>query len=211
MARSRFDKLDDDERAEILREAGETFAENGYGEASLNAIIERAGISKGSLYYYFENKEDLFVTVVERATDRVLEQIGGVSLEDLTADRFWEELEGLSHRAFEHLTSDRWYVRLGRTLYRMRDRDADNPSRVVFERMRTWVERFVERGRQLGVVRDDMPRDLLVEIAMAVGEAEDRWLLEHFDDLSDEELEREVGRMIHLYRCMLEPEERDDS
>lgn len=46
-ARSRFGNLDDEEQEKILRNAGEEFADKGYAEASLNAIIEKAGISKG--------------------------------------------------------------------------------------------------------------------------------------------------------------------
>ena len=67
MARARFQKLSPEKQEAILAAAADEFAERGYGAASLNRIIERAGSSKGSLYYYFDDKADLLRTVVERA------------------------------------------------------------------------------------------------------------------------------------------------
>ena len=45
------------------RAALDEFAAHGFHDASLNRIIEAAGISKGSMYYYFDGKEDLFAHV----------------------------------------------------------------------------------------------------------------------------------------------------
>ncbi len=75
MARSRFDKLEPKKQEAILTAAAAEFAERGFGAASLNRIIKRARTSKGSLYYYFNDKADLFATVVERALTRVLQEV----------------------------------------------------------------------------------------------------------------------------------------
>ena len=49
----------------ILRAAFDEFATHGFSTASLNRIIDAAGISKGSMYYYFDSKEALFIAVME--------------------------------------------------------------------------------------------------------------------------------------------------
>jgi len=46
--------------AEILAAAIEVFAESGFAAAKLTEIARRAGVSKASVYLYFETKEDLF-------------------------------------------------------------------------------------------------------------------------------------------------------
>lgn len=52
-------------RQKILKAAADLFLEYGYGETSVDAIVERSGGSKATLYSYFPNKEDLFYAVVD--------------------------------------------------------------------------------------------------------------------------------------------------
>jgi AcrR family transcriptional regulator len=54
MVRSRFARLPPEQQQVILRAALEEFAARGFHDASLNRVIEAAGISKGSMYYYFD-------------------------------------------------------------------------------------------------------------------------------------------------------------
>lgn len=49
----------------ILRAAAQVFAEQGYQAATMEAIAERAGIGKGTVYEYFRNKQELFFAVFE--------------------------------------------------------------------------------------------------------------------------------------------------
>jgi AcrR family transcriptional regulator len=52
---------------EIVEAALEVFAEKGFAAAKLDDIARRAGISKGSLYLYFETKEEIFRAVARAA------------------------------------------------------------------------------------------------------------------------------------------------
>jgi AcrR family transcriptional regulator len=54
-------------REAILTAATDEFAAYGLGGARVDRIAERAGINKRMLYYYFGQKEDLFLAVLERA------------------------------------------------------------------------------------------------------------------------------------------------
>lgn len=69
-----FEKIPQEKRERILRVAREEFADNGFENTSIQKIAKRSGISVGSVYKYFENKENLFTVVV---------QDGLSSLEDL--------------------------------------------------------------------------------------------------------------------------------
>ena len=60
----RFHKLDLAKQRELLDAAAMELAENGYEGASIASVVERAGASKSAVYYYFEDKEDLFQTVL---------------------------------------------------------------------------------------------------------------------------------------------------
>ena len=51
-------------RQRILREAAREFARLGFDQANINVIAEQAGIGKGTIYLYFENKRDVFVEML---------------------------------------------------------------------------------------------------------------------------------------------------
>lgn len=63
----RFKKIPVAEQARILQAAMEEFANNGYRRASTNTIVEAAGIPKGTLFYYFGSKKNLFFYVLDNA------------------------------------------------------------------------------------------------------------------------------------------------
>jgi AcrR family transcriptional regulator len=64
MTQPRWQRRAEDRPREICAAALEVFAEKGFAAARLQEIARRAGISKGTLYLYFADKEDLFRAVV---------------------------------------------------------------------------------------------------------------------------------------------------
>jgi AcrR family transcriptional regulator len=68
MLREEFDRIDDLEQAAI-----QEITDKGYEKASINRIIKEAGISKGTFYYHFRSKEELFFFIVEKAMNKKIE------------------------------------------------------------------------------------------------------------------------------------------
>ncbi len=62
-------------RAAILRAAAEIFFAVGYEAASMATICERVGGSKQTVYNYFRNKQDLFITLIEELLAEVLQPL----------------------------------------------------------------------------------------------------------------------------------------
>jgi AcrR family transcriptional regulator len=56
-------------RAALLDAAAKVFASHGYGGASVDRIVQTAGLSKGTFYWHFESKEELFLALVEERID----------------------------------------------------------------------------------------------------------------------------------------------
>jgi AcrR family transcriptional regulator len=61
---AKFQRRAEDRPREICSAALEVFSERGFAAARLDEIARRAGVSKGTLYLYFKDKEDLFRAVV---------------------------------------------------------------------------------------------------------------------------------------------------
>ncbi|MBI1362484.1 MAG: TetR family transcriptional regulator [Proteobacteria bacterium] len=59
------DTRNEDKHRAILRAAEELFMQNGYATTSMDAIADHAGVSKQTIYAHFQNKENLFVGMME--------------------------------------------------------------------------------------------------------------------------------------------------
>jgi AcrR family transcriptional regulator len=59
-----------DARGALLDAATKVFAAHGYAGASVDRIVREAGFSKGTFYWHFESKEDLFLALVEERIDQ---------------------------------------------------------------------------------------------------------------------------------------------
>lgn len=207
--RPRFTKLTEDKQSSILDAAAEEFAARGYEGASFNKIIERAGISKGAAYYYFEDKEDLYATVFEQKMDQLLELAGELEIEELESEAFWRDLAEAGRSSMRQLQGHPYIIAFFRHVFAYAGGNPD--SRVVKAMMaygRGRIADFLERGVELGMIRDDLPRDLLVELTLGLGLTLDRWLFERFASMSDEEMDIFVDKVTDLYRSMLSPKEK---
>lgn len=72
---SKFLSLDQEKQDRILNAALKEFANKGFQNASTNEIVKEAGISKGLLFHYFNNKKDLFVFLYNHFIDLMIKEI----------------------------------------------------------------------------------------------------------------------------------------
>src|SRR3954468_9438563 len=88
----RWRRLPEERPRQILAAALEVFGEHGLATARLDDIAKRAGLSKGTIYLYFSNKEELFremvrqliVTQIEEG-EREFNELENSAEESLTA------------------------------------------------------------------------------------------------------------------------------
>jgi AcrR family transcriptional regulator len=91
-----------DRRTEILKSAAAAFRRRGYHGASVDEIASTLAMTKGNLYYYFRNKEDILYACHEYSLDILLLLMHKVQDEPIAAD---EKLRKLI-LAFVHLILD---------------------------------------------------------------------------------------------------------
>ena len=134
----------DARRSQILKGARAAFAEYGYDGATVKRLEEATGLSRGAIFHYFENKNDLFVALALDMNTR----FGDILLES-----------GLDE-AFRALTAENpeWLAVLIETESRMRH-DEDFVRRLTSKaadagpRIQNWFETEQAAGR----LRDDVP------------------------------------------------------
>lgn len=65
-------KADKGTREKLIASAKAEFMEKGYAKASLRKICANAGVTTGALYFFFQDKEDLFAAIVEKPAAELL-------------------------------------------------------------------------------------------------------------------------------------------
>ncbi len=70
-------------KQKILNAAEKIFAEKGYDGARVNEIAKAAGVNKALIYYYFNSKEDILVSLFSSLIDEVTGMFKGYSAEEL--------------------------------------------------------------------------------------------------------------------------------
>jgi len=83
---TRIIKKYDERKREFLNTAQELFFTKGYEQTSVEAIIKKMRLSKGTFYYYFKSKEDLLDQLTCKMGEKILEEVKKIAdREDLDA------------------------------------------------------------------------------------------------------------------------------
>ena len=122
-------------RAQLIAIATRMFADRGYEETSIEAVLREAGVSRGSLYHHFASKEALFEAVAEEVEDSVGSQTMAA------ADGITEPLDALRAGFLA-------WIRLAGDPVVRRILLIDAPSVLGWERWRA-----MEEGHALGLIR----------------------------------------------------------
>jgi len=133
-------------KARILSAATKLFLADGYGETSIDAIVEKSGGSKATLYSYYPTKADLFRAVV----DSIVTNQEGAELRSL--DNVHDELVAFAEQRLRIVFS-RKHRALMRLIISERDRFPDI-ARMYYEQgplhshmvLRDYFESLIEKG-----------------------------------------------------------------
>ena len=169
MPKPTFLNLPDEKRALIRQLALEEFSEHPYGQASLSRVVARAGIAKGSIYQYFENKFGLYVWL--------LDEIGREKMAYVDTDRvrdgdFFERLDVSSRAALRFL---REHPRMGRLGARLHEPASDPQVRehhgALKRRGHAHLVAMIEGAQRHGEVRADVDPGLAAHLLANVLQA----------------------------------------
>jgi AcrR family transcriptional regulator len=166
---------------EILEAAFVEFSRNGYAMTTLDRVAEHAGVTKGTIYVYFENKEHLFICMVREVTKAALDTVHEMleSHEGTTADLLRAQFSFI----YQHIVEDRRRREVLRMLIaeaprfpELADRYHQEILRPCLDMLRQAIRRGMDRGefRKSAIV--DLPQIVIAPIALL-----DLWMM-MFDD-----------------------------
>ncbi len=149
-----FDNIAPEKRERIINAATAEFALKGFENANINNIAKKADVSVGSLYKYFENKQDMFLTIIHYSIATMEDMLNELleSDEDILL-----KVEHIIRTIQQYSKENVLIVKLYNVMT-----SENNPrfaSQFAFE-MESMTARIyrtaIERGKKAGDVREDI-------------------------------------------------------
>jgi len=166
---------------EIVEAAFAEFSRNGYAMTTLEQIAERAGVTKGTIYVYFNSKEHLFISMVREAMKTTIDTIKDMfeRHDGSTADLLRAQFNFI----YQHIVEDRRRREVVRMLIAEAARFpalADRYHEEIHQPCMNLLTQAIQRGMDRGEIRrsaaTDCPLVIIGPIALV-----DLWMM-MFDD-----------------------------
>ena len=162
---------------EIVAAAFEEFSRNGYAATTLDQIAERAGVTKGTIYVYFENKEQLFISMVRELTKATLDTV--IDMFERHEGSTAELLRAQFSFIYQHIVEDRRRREVVRMLIAeasrfpaLADRYHEEIHRPCLDLLQKAIQRGIDRGEIRRSAIIECPQVIMAPIALV-----DLWLI----------------------------------
>ena len=157
---------------ELLKAALDEFTKKSYENASLNKIIKNAGISKGTFYYHFQDKQTLYIFLLESAYETKLEFINK-HMEELAEDfkgkNIFERFKLHAQIEIEFAIAFPEYLKLS-MMFMKEKKNKENKK--IFERVNSirvnttevWLEEMITEAIKEGNFNNRFSKDFIMKI-----------------------------------------------
>ena len=206
MPSPRFDRLVPAKRERLLDAAAHEFAVHGYAGASINRILEQAGMSKGAAYYYVADKADLFAVTLQYCAARLDLLPQALDPAGLTVEMFWPTFARLRREPLLRAHDAPWLFGALKAAGRLDpEQVSEGPLAALSGELHAGVMALVRQGQRLGLVRADVPEELIFQWLRALDSASDDWLLVHWAQMTPETLARLSDMTVQAMRQAVAP------
>jgi len=193
-------------RAAILQAALDEFSEYGYGDARVDRIADRAGVSKPLIYDYFGNKERLYASALREAYIQI--RSGEQALDVLTLSPR-EAIRAFVKFTITHFAEKPWFIRMLNTenLRQGSSVELIEDRKPIQSTLLGQMEIILKKGIETGIFqRQIKPFDLYLIIAsLCYFPVSNRYTLERVFDhpFSEENLEKHAERSSQMILAWL--------
>ncbi|GGJ84431.1 transcriptional regulator [Lentibacillus kapialis] len=138
---------------QIIEAAVEVIAENGYHASQVSRIAKKAGVADGTIYLYFNNKEDILISVFEEKMGQFIEKIAcGIS----KMNNAEEKLLKLIQMHFHQLSEDPHLAIVTQLELRQSNTDLRLKINQILKPYLTVIDDIIVEGTKENIFRDDL-------------------------------------------------------
>lgn len=170
----------EDTRDEILESAVQLFSKNNYHAVSMSEIAEGAGVSKGTLYWHFDSKKELFHEIALRGMNYFGEEFKKISDQD---KNFEEKIKAIVYFVLmtfaEHITM----LDVFRNNIELLNQDFKNEIERKHHENVKIVADIIDQGIEEGLIKDENPEDISMMMLSILFTPQTKDLLQSDDDV----------------------------
>lgn len=203
MPKETFFRLKDEKQETVLRAAIHEFVKHGFERAKVSNIARKAGIAKGSIYQYFEDKKELYIYCAEWSLRIFMEKLDKrANITEMDVFEYFENGVGKS----KTIDEEREIIIFMQ--YISREPGLIAPSlKAMYNATELYGKRLIQNSKNKGVVRVDIDDDILLDYYLAVTEKfKMRWMERYLDftteitEENDKAMKAEMALMLELLK-----------
>ncbi|MGM0396106.1 MAG: TetR/AcrR family transcriptional regulator [Bacillota bacterium] len=186
-------------RDDIINAAIIEFGENDYNHAKIDSIISSSKTSKGTFYHYFNSKEELYLELARKATEKKIDFLKAkTTSHDKTSDNstIFEMLHDQIKTAMDFALEFPEYTAFGIRIATETNMEIKEKIRsVVGNTSGDYFNELVEKNVEAGVIREDIPYDVVAGLLS--------FMLTHYTDfIINLGVEIDVGNQKKIYEYL---------
>ena len=199
-----FYRLRDEKQEAILRAAVHEFVKNGFERAKTGDIAKNAGISKGSVFQYFENKKELFIHCAKWSLEVFMKKLDEqMNIGDMDVYEYFQD-----NSAKTGLVREEGELASFMQVVMNEPGLLDESMKSMYDLGNIYTKKLIQNGKSKGTVRSDIDDDLLLCYFSAVTERFSlRWFKLYIGDIneqtnaySEQAMKNELEAMLELLK-----------
>lgn|GEM_PF-2122402 len=164
MARTKSDMKEQ----QIINAAMELFAQKGYFYTNVKEIADKANVGVGTVYIYFQNKDEILITLFKGFFSKVAERISQVLERDMnTLDKLKLALRVLIDRLSQNIDMARVFV----VELDQSHQALSHLSPLIFKQFYRWISALVEEAQEQNLLREDININIMSISAFGIIQA----------------------------------------
>jgi AcrR family transcriptional regulator len=166
-------------KEQILQAATIVFARLGFYKARMDDIVEEAGLSKGAVYWYFDSKDEIITTILDRFMERSFENFRQISQEDGPVP---ERLISMMHDLAKEIEAISDLMPIIYEFYAVAAREESIRATIdkYFKRYTELLEELIKVGIERGELREVSPYEAALSLVSLMEGCMLIWVLEAF-------------------------------
>jgi len=201
MPKETFFRLRDEKQESIVRAAVHEFVEHGFERAKIGDIAKQANVATGSIYQYFEDKQELFIYCAKWSLEMFMKKLDQrADVKNMDIFEYFQE-----SRFKAEVMSEEW--ELAKFLQKAsREPDLiDDSMKAMYDSSNDYIKALIQNSKDKGLVRTDIDNGILTEYFIAVTERfQMRWVEQNVDFLNMDaqklDIQKEVEQMLELLK-----------
>lgn len=146
----------------IIQAAVKLFSRNGYHATSVREIVDEAGVTKPVLYYYFKNKEDLFIKIISESMAKTFYRLKTIC--EAKFESFSDHLRAIEQIFYDHAKESPELVRFINSISYSGVYDDMIDFTGMWYRTQDLLNNLFKKAQDEKIIRNDLPYPIVAAL-----------------------------------------------